>query len=117
MGIPSGQLAFEFRHESWFTDPVFDLLKQKNATLCVAESEKLQTPDVCTGSFCYYRLRKPEYSPVEQKEIAKRIEGHLGEGRDVYVYFKHEDTPDGAFYAERLIQEFGNQSIASGSAP
>jgi hypothetical protein len=28
--------------------------------LCLAESEKLETPDVQTADFLYLRLRKPE---------------------------------------------------------
>ena len=55
-GVPS---AFEFRHESWFTDEIFDLLKGRNLALCVAESEERTTPDVVTADFCYYRYRKP----------------------------------------------------------
>lgn len=105
-GVPSGLLAFEFRHESWFQDEIFETLKAKKATLCIAESEKLETPDVATSNCVYYRMRKGEYSAAEQKEIAKRITGHLDAGRDVFVYFKHEDTPDGAFYAEKLLKEF-----------
>ena len=106
--VPSGLLAFEFRHESWFKDEVFSALKEKTATLCIAESEKLETPDVATSSCVYYRMRKGEYSPAEQKDNAKRFRSHLDAGRDVFVYFKHEDTPDGAFYAEKLVKEFGS---------
>src|SRR5437868_9226935 len=36
-GVP---LAFEFRHASWFSDEVFDLLKACNRALCVAETEE-----------------------------------------------------------------------------
>jgi uncharacterized protein YecE (DUF72 family) len=109
-GLPTGQLAFEFRHESWFNDQVFAALKDKSATLCLSETEKLETPEIATSSCVYYRLRKAEYSASEQKEIAKRIDNHRSAGRDVYVYFKHEDTPDGAFYAEKLLKEFPTTS-------
>jgi uncharacterized protein YecE (DUF72 family) len=112
-GVPQGRLAFEFRHPSWFTDETYSVLSAKGAALCVAESEKLETPDVCTGSFCYYRLRKPEYTAAEQKAIAARIEGHLAQGRDVYVYFKHEDTPEGALSAEKLLQQFAPHAPAA----
>jgi uncharacterized protein YecE (DUF72 family) len=105
-GLPQGKLAFEFRHASWFTDEVFDVLRAKSATLCIAESEKLETPDVATSSCVYYRLRKPEYSTAEQKEICARLEKHLGTGRVVFVYYKHEDTPEGALNAEKLLKEF-----------
>jgi uncharacterized protein YecE (DUF72 family) len=103
-GLPQGKLAFEFRHASWFTDEVFGVLRDKGVTLCVAESEKLETPDVATSDCVYYRLRKAEYDAAEQKAICERIEKHLGAGRDVFVYYKHEDTPEGALNAEKLLK-------------
>jgi len=96
--------TFEFRHESWFTEEVYGLLRGANAALCIAESEKLAVPDVETADFAYYRLRKPEYSPEERRVIAARAEELLGKGKDVFVYFKHEDTPDGAMYAEEICK-------------
>lgn len=103
-GLPQGKLAFEFRHASWFTDEVFGVLRDKGVTLCVAESEKLETPDVATSECVYYRLRKANYEVAEQKEICGRIEKHLSAGRDVFVYYKHEDTPEGALNAEKLLK-------------
>src|SRR5262249_52007979 len=105
-GLPAVRLAFEFRHASWFVDDVFEVLRQKDVALCVAESEKLETPDVVTAGFAYYRMRKAEYSAAERKQIAKKIEEHATAGRDVYMYFKHEDTPEGALYAEGLLNQF-----------
>ena len=105
--LPSGRFSFEFRHASWFTDEIFDLLKDKNAALCVAESEKLETPDVVTADFCYYRMRKPEYSAEERKQISRRVEENAAAGRDVLIYFKHEETPEGALIAEDLLNEIG----------
>jgi uncharacterized protein YecE (DUF72 family) len=96
----SGRYTFEFRHESWFSDPVFDLLRRYNAALCLAESEKLSTPGVQTADFSYFRLRKPEYSPQERQVLAEKLAALAG---DAYVYFKHEDTPEGALYAEELL--------------
>lgn len=106
-GLPSGRFAFEFRHASWFTDQTWELLRAKNAAVCVAESEKLETPDVVTADFAYYRMRKADYSPAERKQIAQRLESHQAAGRDVFIYFKHEDTPEGALYAEELLKQFG----------
>ncbi len=39
--VPS---AFEFRHVSWFSDEIFNLLKSHNRALCVAETEERSTP-------------------------------------------------------------------------
>lgn len=102
-GVPS---AFEFRHESWWNDEIFDLLKGRNLALCVAESEERTTPDVVTADFCYYRYRKPGYTPEERRAMVNRIQEHLTAGRNVFAYFKHEETPEGAIYAVEMIKEF-----------
>src|SRR5262245_19998568 len=49
--------AFEFRHETWFTDQIFELLQTHKRALCVAETEERVTPDRVTADFCYYRYR------------------------------------------------------------
>jgi uncharacterized protein YecE (DUF72 family) len=97
--------AFEFRHESWFSDVTWELLKSANAALCVAETETRNTPDVVTGSFAYYRFRKPTYTSDERRTMVDRIRQHLAEGRDVFAYFKHEETSQGALYAVEILQE------------
>jgi uncharacterized protein YecE (DUF72 family) len=99
------QAAFEFRHPSWFTDEIFDLLKSKNRALCVAETEERVTPDIVTADFCYYRYRKPSYTPDERRVMVDRMREHLGQGRDVFAYFKHEETPEGALYAAEILKE------------
>jgi uncharacterized protein YecE (DUF72 family) len=101
--LPRGtRVAFEFRHESWFCPEAFDVLRAANAALCQAESEKLETPDVQTADFAYFRLRKQSYSAKERTELAKQAIA-LGQKGDVFIYFKHEDTPEGALYAEELL--------------
>ena len=97
--------AFEFRHDSWFTDEVFQLLKKYNRALCVAETEQRTTPDEVTADFCYYRYRKPTYTADERKAMTTRLREHLSAGRDAYAYFKHEETPEGALYAVELLKE------------
>jgi uncharacterized protein YecE (DUF72 family) len=99
--------AFEFRHESWFADSTWDLLKSHGAALCVAETEERTTPDVVTGSFVYYRFRKPNYTVEERRSMVERIGEHLAEGRDVFAYFKHEETPEGALCAVKLLRDVG----------
>jgi uncharacterized protein YecE (DUF72 family) len=103
--LPDGiRYAFEFRHASWLIDPVYRALEKHGVSLCLAESEKLVVPEVITAPFVYSRLRKDDYSPEDRAEIAGRVEQLLGNGRDVYVFFKHEDTPAGALYAEELLR-------------
>ncbi len=96
--------AFEFRHESWLRDEVYRLLEQRNVSLCLAESEKLEIPEVITADFVYYRLRKPEYTDSDLTTIAERTTTLLSQNKDLYLLFKHEDTPEGALNAEKLLQ-------------
>jgi uncharacterized protein YecE (DUF72 family) len=104
--------AFEFRNESWFTDATWDLLKTSGFALCVAETETRNTPDVVTGKFAYYRFRKPTYTGEERGAMVDRIRQHLAEGRDVFAYFKHEETPEGALYAVDLLKEVSGSEAA-----
>lgn len=97
--------AFEFRHASWFSDSTWDLLKSNNVALCVAETETMTTPEVATSGFVYYRFRKPSYSGDERRSMIERIGAHMAAGRDVFAYFKHEETPEGALYAVELLKE------------
>jgi len=103
--LPSGiRYAFEFRHASWLTEEVYQVLRNHNISLCVAESEKLEVPEVITADFVYYRLRKPEYTEEDVDAIAVRSRELLATGRDLYLMFKHEETPAGALNAEMLLQ-------------
>lgn len=95
------RVAFEFRHESWFVDELFAELRKKNVALCLAESEKIETPEVQTADFHYLRLRKPNYTAEGVTPRVRRL-AHNG---DVYVYFKHEDTPEGALNAEAMLRQ------------
>jgi len=95
--------AFEFRHASWLAEPVYDALREKNVSLCVAESERLEVPEVITADFVYFRLRKPDYTEADVDAIAARAAELVTGGRDLYLMFKHEETPEGALNAERVL--------------
>lgn len=97
------RFAFEFRHDSWLAEKVFGLLEKRGVCLCQAESERFETPKVLTADFLYARLRKPVYTAAEIAEIAERSRAVLAAGRDVFLYFKHEETPDGALNAEQVL--------------
>jgi uncharacterized protein YecE (DUF72 family) len=96
--------AFEFRNKSWLVDEVYRLFEKHGIALCLAESDKFEVPEVVTAGFVYVRLRKEDYSLEERAEVAERVRGMLAAVRDVYVFFKHEDTPAGAGYAEELLK-------------
>jgi uncharacterized protein YecE (DUF72 family) len=107
--------AFEFRHTSWFTDEVFDLLRKSGVALCEAESEKLETPHIQTADFSYLRLRKDHYSPASRRKLVDRVKIAADRG-DVFVFFKHQKTPAGALHAEALLAPL-SPPTESGTAP
>ncbi len=95
--------AFEFRNKSWFTEPVYDLLESRGIGLCLAESDKLTVPERITSDFVYFRLRKESYNPEERAEIAAKVKSLREQGKACYVFFKHEETPEGALHAEEIL--------------
>jgi len=95
--------AFEFRHASWLAEPVYDELGKRNISLCVAESERLEVPEVITADFVYYRLRKPDYTDADVEAFKARSQELLATGRDLYLMFKHEETPEGALNAQKVL--------------
>jgi uncharacterized protein YecE (DUF72 family) len=99
-------IAFEFRHESWFTEEIYSVLRAHNAALCIAESDELTTPEVHTSStYTSFRLRRTgAYSPEELDAFARRFTA-LAQARDVYIYFKHEDEPSGALNAVSFLTD------------
>jgi uncharacterized protein YecE (DUF72 family) len=101
---PARRTAFEFRHESWFDDEVFETLRAAGAALCWAEDEDLSTPRVATAGWGYLRLRRADYSDADVLAWAERLRG---EGwSDAYVFFKHEEEGTGPRLAEKMREQF-----------
>jgi len=97
------QLAFEFRHASWFSEATYAVLRRHNTALCVAESDDLATPDIATADFRCYRLRRNGgYSAAELTAFAARFSA-LAAAAPTFVYFKHEDEPTGALNAQAML--------------
>jgi uncharacterized protein YecE (DUF72 family) len=95
--------AFEFRHASWLDEEIYQRLRARNLALCVADSEKLSTPVEVTADYGYFRLRDEGYGPVDIERWAKVIEERTAQCRDVYVYFKHEESGKGPEFARALV--------------
>jgi uncharacterized protein YecE (DUF72 family) len=102
--VPAGwRVAFEFGHPSWDSDDVTRLLEDAGAAACVVdEGASLQSP---RGAYVYLRLRQERYGPKALAGWAERIGAALAQGRDVYVYFKHQAAgPARALRLRTLVQ-------------
>ncbi len=101
LGLPC---AMEFRHESWFTEEVYDLLRRSGAGLCVHDADDHTTPLIVTAPLAYLRLRRSVYSPEDLEFWRERVRAWVEGGADVYAYVKHEDNPDAPRIALELQQ-------------
>jgi len=96
-----GRLAFEFRHQSWFEDRLFEILRKHNTAFGIVEKEDGEagvTPREVTGSFVYVRLRKGEYTEEEMVDWARWIRSQRV---SVYCYLKHDERAP--VLAKRLL--------------
>jgi uncharacterized protein YecE (DUF72 family) len=90
------RLAFEFRHESWFSQEIFNLLLAQGAALCIADSPCYPRHDVITTDFTYYRfhgrveLFASSYSSEDLAAEARKIRRLLRKGIDVYAFFNND---------------------------
>lgn len=107
---PYYRYTFEFRHHSWYTPAVLDLLRQHNAAFCIYELEYHLSPLEVTADFVYVRLHGPEgkyagsYSESALQGWANQCRAWQQAGLDVYLYFDNDQLGYAAFNAMRLQQ-------------
>jgi uncharacterized protein YecE (DUF72 family) len=96
--------AAEFRHDSWFQDDTYAVLKAHRAALVVTDEEKWpRAPFVELGPVAYFRLRRG-YTSRTLAPWVDTIRGALASHDDVHVYFKHDpQAPRLALRVQRAI--------------
>ncbi len=101
--LPAGfPAAFEFRHASWFEEPVLMLLRERRLALCLADTGGEGDPPLtATADWGYVRLRRESYGEGDLAAWASRL-ASLG-WRDAFVFFKHEDAGTGPRLAGRFL--------------
>ena len=90
------------RHESWFDDQVFETLRTRGAALCIADTEKLETPRVVTTDYGYLRLRREDYAQSDVERWTKFVREQASKWVEVFVYFKHEEAGIGPKLASQM---------------
>lgn len=101
--LPAGpRVAFEFRHDSWQSDDVYEALRAHGTLLCVTDADKGDTPFVATADHGYLRLRRTYYDDAALRAWLDRIAAQPLIRS--YVYFMHEDEALGARFAQRLME-------------
>jgi uncharacterized protein YecE (DUF72 family) len=94
--LPEGRHCFEFRHPSWFTEPVMALLRHAGAALVIGDHPQrpFQTHEFTTDwtlvRFHWGRRgRRGNYSPAEIETWARRI-AQWRRTTEVYAYFNND---------------------------
>ena len=94
--LPPGRHCFEFRHESWFVDEVYELLRARDVALVIGDAPErpFQTHEL-TADWTFVRFhhgrrgRLSNYSERELEQWARRIQD-WGRKVDVYAYFNND---------------------------
>ncbi|TXK49870.1 DUF72 domain-containing protein [Pontibacter qinzhouensis] len=108
--------TFEFRHHSWYTPGVLELLRKHQAAFCIYELEWHLSPMEVTTNFVYVRLHGPEgkyagsYTDDTLRWWAGNCRNWQQQGLDVYIYFDNDQYGFAAFNASRLQEILREQS-------
>jgi uncharacterized protein YecE (DUF72 family) len=94
--LPPGRHCFEFRHESWFTEDVLELLRAYAVALVIGvHPQRPWQPLALTTGWTFLRFhygargRRGNYSESELREWAPRVRD-LAERADVFAYFNND---------------------------
>lgn len=81
--------VFEFRHESWFDDEIYDAMRERDIAMCIIEQDEFKCPMISTASWGYLRLHRLDYGDAALGEWAKCVNAQGW--KEVYVFFKHDE--------------------------
>ena len=91
-----GHFAIEFRHESWFNEKVYQILKKYNLALCWADTPCYPYEEIVTADYVYLRLHghtelyASKYTKKQLKDYVQKIKKLIQEGKVVYAYFDND---------------------------
>ncbi len=90
---PAIPLVVELQDPGWHVDETFQALHEAGAVLCATDLDDADAPTIrLTGPAVYLRLRRSEYTDADLVAWAERITPFVADGRDAWVYFRHDDT-------------------------
>jgi uncharacterized protein YecE (DUF72 family) len=101
--------AFEFRHQSWYHDEVFDLLRKHDVSLCLSDHHDAPAPWEVTAQHVYIRGHGPggrykdNYPAATLRSWARRIARWREQRRPVFVYFDNDQKSAAPADARRLL--------------
>ncbi len=102
LGALGRPAAAEFRHESWFDDETYRVIRAHAGALVLTDEEKWpRAPLVELGPVAYFRLRRG-YTAQSLKPWLADVKAAVAAHDDVHVYFKHD--PEAPALAQALLR-------------
>lgn len=89
-------IAFEPRHDSWFTDEIYDVLGARNAALCLTDRLGKRGPVVRTANWYFLRFHEgtagphPCYGDRALAGWIERLAEQWPKASDGYVFFNND---------------------------
>jgi uncharacterized protein YecE (DUF72 family) len=100
--------AFEFRHPSWLIPPVYTLLEDAGAALCLPISPQVPLDVRLTAPWSYIRFHGGRwgtgFADVELREWSERIRSFQKQDATVCVYFNNDPEGHAIKDARRLSE-------------
>jgi uncharacterized protein YecE (DUF72 family) len=94
--------AVEFRHESWFCEETYSVIRAHKGALVVTDEEKWpRAPLLELGPVAYFRLRRG-YTTSSFKLWIAEVASAAASYDEVHVYLKHD--PESPGLAQRLLK-------------
>jgi uncharacterized protein YecE (DUF72 family) len=93
----------EFRHDSWNHSTVENLLRRFGVAWAAVETDDRQAEYRDTADFIYARLRRSQYSVKDLTRWGEYFIQARKNGKDCYVYCKHEDEGSPWVWADQLL--------------
>lgn len=84
--------ALEFRDRDWLREAVYEVLREHNAALVIHDMIA-DHPEVITADWTYLRYHggpRGRYTYQKMAAEARRVEGYLADGLDVYAFFNND---------------------------
>lgn len=109
--LPRGyRYCFEFRHHSWWSDDIFDLLNANDIAFCIFELGMIKSPRIVTTDFIYIRLHGEKEAYVGNYKLSSLLDWKSwikAQNKCAHVYFDNTDVSTYAIQnASSLIKLF-----------
>lgn len=104
---PDFKTAIEFRHQSWWSQEVYDQLAKNNISFCSVSHPTMPTDIIATSSVGYVRLHgipKMFYSEYSHTDLIKLHDAIIDKNlfEQVFIYFNNTASEAGVLNAQEL---------------